>query len=56
MDRFALPEIGEFYGATEGNYACFNHWYKGDERGRGAVGKTGWAYRKYQGNKVVRPT
>jgi len=54
VDRFAISEIGEFYGATEGNYAAFNHWHQGDERGRGAVGKTGWLYKKYQGNKVVK--
>jgi len=54
VDRFGISEIGEFYGATEGNYAAFNHWFQGDERGRGAVGKTGYLYRKYQGNKVVK--
>jgi hypothetical protein len=35
--RFNIPEIGEFYGATEGNGALINHCK--NYTGQGAVGK-----------------
>ena len=31
--RFNIPEIGEFYGATEGNVALFNHCRSPDAQG-----------------------
>lgn len=37
--RFNVPEIGEFYGATEGNLATFNHCK--NYEGQGAVGRAG---------------
>jgi len=38
-ERFGLKEIGEFYGATEGNVVFFNHWKHGEPIG--AIGKAG---------------
>eukprot|EP00929_Paragymnodinium_shiwhaense_P108490 TRINITY_DN74807_c0_g1_i1.p1 TRINITY_DN74807_c0_g1~~TRINITY_DN74807_c0_g1_i1.p1 ORF type:complete len:646 (-),score=201.07 TRINITY_DN74807_c0_g1_i1:144-2081(-) len=37
--RFTVPEIGEFYGATEGNAATLNHCK--NYEGQGAVGRAG---------------
>lgn len=39
QDRFNVPEVGEFYAATEGNTALFN-WCR-SEADRGAVGRMG---------------
>lgn len=39
QQRFGIKEIGEFYGATEGNVAMFNHCKK--YQGQGAVGRSG---------------
>ena len=50
--RFAIPEIGEFYAATEGNVALLNHSKNG--QGQGAVGRAGWLVRKIQGFKLVK--
>ncbi|KAA0173101.1 hypothetical protein FNF27_05450 [Cafeteria roenbergensis] len=44
QDRFAVPEVGEFYAATEGNAGLFN-WCR-SRADRGAVGRMGalsWA-------------
>lgn len=37
--RFNVPEIGEFYGATEGNTALVNHCTT--KEAQGAVGRMG---------------
>merc|ERR1719191_1167059 len=37
--RFSVPEVGEFYGATEGNGALLN--YCRNYEGQGAVGRGG---------------
>ena len=39
VERFALREIGEFYGATEGNLAFFNYWSRPEPPG--AIGMCG---------------
>lgn len=39
QDRFSIPEVGEFYGSTEGNAALFNHCTQ--PSAQGAVGRTG---------------
>jgi acyl-CoA synthetase (AMP-forming)/AMP-acid ligase II len=46
VDRFALAEIGEFYGATEGNVQFFNHWKNGDDAAIGAIGRAGSIMKK----------
>lgn len=50
--RFNIPEIGEFYGATEGNGALWNHCKKPSDRG--ACGRAGALVRKFQGVKIVK--
>ena len=52
QDRFGIPEIGEFYGATEGNGALINHCVTKEDRG--AVGRGGWLMRKLMGHKIVK--
>jgi len=53
QNRFGIPEVTEFYAATEGNVA-FMHTVSGEE-GRGAVGFTGKLQRKSTGNiKIVK--
>jgi acyl-CoA synthetase (AMP-forming)/AMP-acid ligase II len=42
--RFNIKEIGEFYGATEGNVALFNHAV--DRRAKGAVGHMGILFKQ----------
>lgn len=37
VERFNIREIGEFYGATEGNIVFFNFWGRGEPYG--AIGK-----------------
>jgi hypothetical protein len=44
QDRFGIPEIGEFYGATEGNASILNHCTT--KEARGAVGRVGWLLNK----------
>lgn len=46
QERFKVPEIGEFYAATEGVLALYNHYLgQGHAWGRGAVGHHGWLLR-----------
>lgn len=50
--RFNVPEIGEFYGATEGNVALINHCV--DRASRGTVGRYGTIMMKALGVKIVK--
>lgn len=50
--RFNIPEIGEFYGATEGNAALTNHCRTKDAQG--ACGRQGWLGRKIMKNRFAR--
>ncbi|KAJ3396987.1 hypothetical protein HDU92_001278 [Lobulomyces angularis] len=50
--RFNIREIGEFYAATEGNLALFNH--NTSVIGAGAVGKQGPLLAKFMGLKLVK--
>lgn len=50
--RFNLPEIGEFYGSTEGNAALFGHCTSPESVG--AVGRLGTLLRKITGMKLVK--
>jgi len=50
--RFNIPEIGEFYGATEGNMALVNHCRTKDAQG--ACGRQGWLGRKIMKNRFAR--
>lgn len=50
--RFNVPEIGEFYGATEGNSATVNHCR--NYQGQGAVGRAGLILQKAMGMKIVK--
>ena len=50
--RFHIPEIGEFYGATEGNSALVNHCVTKEDQG--CVGRAGFVLRKLMGMKIVR--
>lgn len=40
QDRFNIPEVGEFYGSTEGTAALFNHCTTHEARGK--CGHSGW--------------
>jgi fatty-acyl-CoA synthase len=51
-ERFNIPEIGEFYGATEGNVSFVN-WSKNLE-GYGSIGRTGWLIKKLLGFQIVK--
>ena len=51
QERFSIPEIGEFYGATEGNMAFSNH--SKDFAGIGAMGRAGWLQQKVRGFQIV---
>eukprot|EP01062_Namystynia_karyoxenos_P062446 TRINITY_DN55327_c0_g1_i1.p1 TRINITY_DN55327_c0_g1~~TRINITY_DN55327_c0_g1_i1.p1 ORF type:complete len:669 (+),score=263.62 TRINITY_DN55327_c0_g1_i1:93-2009(+) len=50
--RFNIPEIGEFYGATEGNGGLFNH--SVNYKGQGAVGRMGSLLRKLRPMYLVQ--
>jgi len=50
--RFGVPEIGEFYGATEGNGGCVNHCK--NYEGQGAVGRAGALMLKIRPMNIVK--
>jgi len=50
--RFNIPEIGEFYGATEGNGGCINHCR--NYEGQGAVGRAGALMLKMRPMNIVK--
>lgn len=50
--RFHIPEIGEFYGATEGNAATFNHCV--NYEGQGAIGRAGTLFLKAKPMNIVK--
>jgi len=50
--RFNIPEIGEFYGATEGNAALVNHCRT--KEAQGACGRQGWLARKISKIRFAR--
>mmetsp|Transcript_29190 Transcript_29190/g.46935 ORF Transcript_29190/g.46935 Transcript_29190/m.46935 type:complete len:633 (+) Transcript_29190:151-2049(+) len=57
QQRFNIPEIGEFYGATEGNISFGNHSLgvlDGDFSTVGSVGQYGLLVRKVLGYKIVK--
>ena len=51
QERFNVPEVGEFYGATEGNGALCNHCTVPEARG--ACGRGGWLMKRIMGFKIV---
>mmetsp|Transcript_5030 Transcript_5030/g.16091 ORF Transcript_5030/g.16091 Transcript_5030/m.16091 type:complete len:634 (-) Transcript_5030:102-2003(-) len=52
QERFNVPEIGEFYGSTEGNSALVNHCTTKDARG--ACGRMGSMLMKLTGVRLVK--
>ncbi|CAE7270998.1 Slc27a4 [Symbiodinium necroappetens] len=46
QDKFNIPVVTEFYGATEGNAALLNYCRKTDLASRGAIGKGGFFFDK----------
>eukprot|EP00512_Aurantiochytrium_limacinum_P006363 CAMPEP_0171521432 /NCGR_PEP_ID=MMETSP0959-20130129/7118_1 /TAXON_ID=87120 /ORGANISM="Aurantiochytrium limacinum, Strain ATCCMYA-1381" /LENGTH=629 /DNA_ID=CAMNT_0012061311 /DNA_START=71 /DNA_END=1960 /DNA_ORIENTATION=+ len=52
QERFNIPEIGEFYGATEGNGALVQHCTKPADRG--SVGRVGSLMKKITGIKFAK--
>jgi fatty-acyl-CoA synthase len=52
QERFNVPEIGEFYGSTEGNAALFNHCRTKDARG--ACGRMGALLKRITGIELVK--
>jgi len=52
VSRFNIQEIGEFYGATEGNIVFFNYWGRGEPPG--AIGKGGFFNRIILGWTIVK--
>ena len=56
VNRFGIPEIGEFYGSTEGNVGFANHWIKRDHMngdGVGSVGRMGTLLKKMVGFRLL---
>jgi len=56
VNRFGIPEIGEFYGSTEGNVGFANHWIKRDHMngdGVGSVGRVGTIQKKIVGWRLL---
>jgi len=57
QERFRIPQIGEFYGATEGNVAFINlqqGTLEGYREGVGAVGRVGYLARSSLKFKIVK--
>ena len=57
VNRFNIPQIGEFYGATEGNVGFANHWIRDEHEGTngvGSVGRVGWVQKKIVGWKLLK--
>jgi len=52
QSRFGIPEIGEFYGSTEGNVSILNH--STDKASQGTLGRTGYLHTKLTGMKVAK--
>jgi len=52
QERFNIPEVGEFYGATEGNSALVNHCVHPEARG--ACGRMGTLLKKITGARLVK--
>ena len=52
QSRFGIKQIGEFYGATEGNGALANHCV--DTASVGAVGRMGTLMKRVSGMKIAR--
>jgi acyl-CoA synthetase (AMP-forming)/AMP-acid ligase II len=52
QERFGIPQIGEFYGSTEGVGALFN--FCTTKEARGSVGHMGWLLKKLTKLKVVK--
>jgi len=52
QQRFNIPEIGEFYGSTEGNASLGNH--SKTKESAGFVGRQGYLMRKISGVKIVK--
>ena len=56
VNRFGIPEIGEFYGSTEGNVIFLNHWIKRDHMNDvivGSVGRMGALLKKMVGFRLL---
>eukprot|EP00435_Cladocopium_sp_Y103_P018520 s2131_g4.t1 len=54
QDKFNIPVVVEFYGATEGNGALVNICRKSDLQQRGAVGRGGFGFDLITGFKIVK--
>lgn len=54
QDKFNIPVVVEFYGATEGNGALVNVCRKSDLQQRGAVGRGGFGFDLVTGFKIVK--
>jgi fatty-acyl-CoA synthase len=52
QDRFHIPEVLEFYGATEGTGSTINFCTRKEDRG--AVGRLGYFLRRQNGYKIVK--
>jgi len=54
MNRFNILEVGEFYGATEGNLALVNHCHRKNKAAYGTVGRLGTLLKAASGAKVAK--